>query len=264
MVQFLLKRLLKQNSRCAPRFPLFASCYKIIDSQISFTSCEWVRVGNPMGVGNFWKVGVGVTHFTSDSATLVPALKIRKMNLTQYSIPKSPEWKLTYMIKWQDFILWKQDVGGGLCKHFIYNWHGSYPELRYLQARLSEQYTGKLHKLHTKQWQMDFRKYTDCVEKAFSRIILRSRKLEFNARGQTMAHVFCASKCKIALRPLAKAKNPCVVMATVHAKKVYVVCLNKACALVPVDLRKYRFWVKFSLFSNKHAEICWEYLAKEK
>jgi len=37
MVQFLLKLLLKQNSCYAPRFPLIASCDKIVDSQTSFT-----------------------------------------------------------------------------------------------------------------------------------------------------------------------------------------------------------------------------------
>jgi len=36
MVQILLKLLLKQNSYCVPRFPLIASCYKIVDSQTSF------------------------------------------------------------------------------------------------------------------------------------------------------------------------------------------------------------------------------------
>jgi len=39
------------NSCCAPRFPLIASCCKIVDSQISFTLC-W---GD--GVGNFRNVG---------------------------------------------------------------------------------------------------------------------------------------------------------------------------------------------------------------
>jgi len=39
MVQFLLKLLLKQNSCCVPRFPLIASCYKIVDSRTSFTLC---------------------------------------------------------------------------------------------------------------------------------------------------------------------------------------------------------------------------------
>jgi len=29
MVQFILKPLLKQNSCCAPQFPLIGSCYKI-------------------------------------------------------------------------------------------------------------------------------------------------------------------------------------------------------------------------------------------
>jgi len=40
---------------------LITICYKIVDSQTSFTLCE--------EVGKFWKLGVG--HFTSDSATLV-------------------------------------------------------------------------------------------------------------------------------------------------------------------------------------------------
>jgi len=38
-VQFLLKLLLKQISCCAPQFLLIASCYKITDSQTSFTLC---------------------------------------------------------------------------------------------------------------------------------------------------------------------------------------------------------------------------------
>jgi len=45
MVQFLLKLLLKQNSSCAPRFPLIVSCYKIVGRQTSFMLC-W-------GVGEF-------------------------------------------------------------------------------------------------------------------------------------------------------------------------------------------------------------------
>jgi len=32
MVQFLLKLLLQQNSCCAPRFPLIANCFKIVDN----------------------------------------------------------------------------------------------------------------------------------------------------------------------------------------------------------------------------------------
>jgi len=65
MVQFLLKLLLKQNSCCAPRFPLIAVCYKIVGSQTSFTLCQGVGVG----VAKFWKLGVG--NFNSDSATLL-------------------------------------------------------------------------------------------------------------------------------------------------------------------------------------------------
>ena len=37
--KFLMKLLLKQNSCCEPRFPLSAICYKIVDSQTSFTLC---------------------------------------------------------------------------------------------------------------------------------------------------------------------------------------------------------------------------------
>jgi len=39
IVQFVLKLLLKQNSCYVPRFPLSVSCYKIVDSQTSFTLC---------------------------------------------------------------------------------------------------------------------------------------------------------------------------------------------------------------------------------
>jgi len=63
MVQFLLKHLLKQISRCSLRFPLIANCYKIVSSQTSCPLCQ--------GVGNFGKFGVGVVYFTSDSATLI-------------------------------------------------------------------------------------------------------------------------------------------------------------------------------------------------
>ena len=75
MVQFVLKLLLKQNSCCAPRFPFSASCYKILDSHISFTLC-W-------GVGNFGKVRVGVGHVTSDPATLLPTAEARRVNAAQ-------------------------------------------------------------------------------------------------------------------------------------------------------------------------------------
>jgi len=43
-VQFLLKLLLKQNSCCVPRPPLIISCFKIVDSQTSFTLCFGVSV----------------------------------------------------------------------------------------------------------------------------------------------------------------------------------------------------------------------------
>ena len=39
----------RESSCCAPRFPLIASCYKIVDSQTSFTLCEGV------GSRKFWK-----------------------------------------------------------------------------------------------------------------------------------------------------------------------------------------------------------------
>ena len=49
-----------KNSCCVPRFRLTGNCYKIVNSQTSFTLCE--------------KVEVGVGYFTSDSATLVSIL----------------------------------------------------------------------------------------------------------------------------------------------------------------------------------------------
>jgi len=49
-----------ENSYCAPRFPLIVSCYRIVDSQTSFTLRSRSR--------KIWKPGVG--HFTSDAATL--------------------------------------------------------------------------------------------------------------------------------------------------------------------------------------------------
>jgi len=46
--------------------------FAVVDSQTSFQLCKEVGVGK-VGVEKFWKlgVGVGVGHFTSDSATLV-------------------------------------------------------------------------------------------------------------------------------------------------------------------------------------------------
>ena len=41
MVQVLLKPMLKQNSCCAPRLSLTVSCYKVVDSQTSFTPKIW-------------------------------------------------------------------------------------------------------------------------------------------------------------------------------------------------------------------------------
>jgi len=41
MVQFLSARLLKQNSCCAPRFPLIASCYKICYLQREEPRITW-------------------------------------------------------------------------------------------------------------------------------------------------------------------------------------------------------------------------------
>jgi len=35
-----------ENSCCVPRFPLIPSCYKIVDSQASFTLCQEVQVGS--------------------------------------------------------------------------------------------------------------------------------------------------------------------------------------------------------------------------
>jgi len=70
------------NSCCVPRFPLIASCYKIHDSQTSFTLCQGVedenfgKVGVGVSIGNFGKVGVGNRHFTSDSATLLATLTV--------------------------------------------------------------------------------------------------------------------------------------------------------------------------------------------
>jgi len=37
MVQFLIKLVETDNSCCVPRFPLSVRCYKILDSQTSFT-----------------------------------------------------------------------------------------------------------------------------------------------------------------------------------------------------------------------------------
>jgi len=58
------------NFCCVLRFPLIVSCYKIVDSQ---TSSMGVENFGMSGVGSFYKVGVGVGvgHFTSDSATLL-------------------------------------------------------------------------------------------------------------------------------------------------------------------------------------------------
>ena len=53
---------------CVPRFPLVASCYKIVNSQTSFMLCYGV------GVGHFGKVGIGVGHFNSNSVTLVSTI----------------------------------------------------------------------------------------------------------------------------------------------------------------------------------------------
>ena len=57
-----------KNSCCAPRFPLIARCYDIVNRQTtSFTLCE----------------GVGVGHFTSDSATLVSfSITVNKSRFT--------------------------------------------------------------------------------------------------------------------------------------------------------------------------------------
>jgi len=64
-VQFLLKLLLKQNSCCAPWFPLIANCCKNVDSQTSFTLCQGI------GVRNYVMLRVVVRYFASDSAILV-------------------------------------------------------------------------------------------------------------------------------------------------------------------------------------------------
>jgi len=53
-----------ENSCCVQQFPLSASCYKIVDSQISFTLCWGV------GVGNFGKVGIEHLPSTPQPKTL--------------------------------------------------------------------------------------------------------------------------------------------------------------------------------------------------
>jgi len=60
-----------ENSCSVPRFPLSVSFYKIVDSQTSFT-LSW-------GVGEFWKLGFGTEHFTSDSATLTKTTPITQV-----------------------------------------------------------------------------------------------------------------------------------------------------------------------------------------
>jgi len=61
------------DSCCLPQFPLSASCYTIVDSQtfIYFIlKCQRFWKGGRRS-RKFGKVGVGVGHYTSDSATLV-------------------------------------------------------------------------------------------------------------------------------------------------------------------------------------------------
>jgi len=59
MVQFLMKLLLKKRI-----LALYRDFY-------SFWQPNFILLDSESGVGNFGKVGVGVGHFTSDSATLV-------------------------------------------------------------------------------------------------------------------------------------------------------------------------------------------------
>ena len=53
------------NRKC-----IFDGFCATVDSLTSFTLSQGVRNLGKVGVGKCWKLGIGVGHFTSDSATL--------------------------------------------------------------------------------------------------------------------------------------------------------------------------------------------------
>jgi len=119
----------------------------------------------------------------------------KKHNWVLHSMTLNKE--LTYMIKWGDFILWNQEVDGGLCVYFIMLLiqHVPYQYLGHVQARLLEQY--KPQRIHIKGGRRIDTEYATCVLiKTSSRRVLQPSKL-YNATPAVKQRLMCfTSKCR--------------------------------------------------------------------